>query len=323
MNDNINELQDQFKAYFDTLTFPSSPKNLYEPIRFTLDKRGKAVRPLLVLMACDLFDGDIQATMSIAAAVELFHNFTLIHDDIMDDAPLRRGYPSVYKKWGSNIAILSGDALYSFAVQVLARCNSNKLPEILELFTTTALQVCEGQQMDMDFEAMENVSLVEYEKMIELKTAVLLAASLKLGGLMANISEEQQTHLYEMGRSLGMAFQMQDDYLDAFGDDSGKRKGGDILSDKKTFLLLKAQEQASGESAVALKAMVGNKGVEPEAKIESVLEVYRQTGVDAQIRAEVAELTAQAHYHLGFLKANETKKQDFSRFFDQLLNRTV
>jgi len=217
------------------------PKNLYQPIKYSLELGGKRIRPALLLLANDLFGGKNKGAINAALAIEVFHNFTLLHDDIMDDAPLRRGKDTVYKKWGSNIAILAGDVMFVNAIQLLAKNDTSKLPEILDLFNTTAVEVCEGQQFDMNFETLQNVSIDDYLKMIELKTAVLLAASLKIGAILGNASQENANHIYEFGRNLGVAFQLMDDILDLYGDPEkfGKQVGGDIIANKKHTYYLK------------------------------------------------------------------------------------
>ena len=222
------------------LTYPKSPDLLYDPIKYIMGLQGKRIRPLLLLMAYQLFDDNVERALSPAIAIELFHNFTLLHDDIMDNAPLRRGNPTVHKKWNSNVAILSGDVMMIQAFQLLAKVDSNSLKEVLDVFNKVAIKVCEGQQWDMNFETQENVILAEYMKMIEYKTAVLVAASLQIGAFIAGASQEQQHHMYEFGINMGIAFQLKDDFLDVFGSPEafGKQVGGDILANKKTFLYL-------------------------------------------------------------------------------------
>ena len=226
---------------------PPVPAHLYDPIRYTLSSRGKRLRPVLTLHAAELFSTDYRMAIPSALAIELFHNFSLLHDDIMDNAPLRRGDPSVHAKWNSNVALLSGDALYTEAFRQLADSEHHALPQLLKIFTETALKVCEGQQLDMDFEKQDSVSIPDYLHMIELKTAVLIGAALKMGAVAGGADEHNAELLYLFGKHLGIAFQLQDDVLDVYGNAEkfGKRSGGDIIANKKTFLLLRAYESAN------------------------------------------------------------------------------
>jgi len=251
----INELQDLIKKAFNPALFTHEPAELYDPITYTLNLGGKRIRPLLVLLGCDLFGGNIEKAMPAAIAIELFHNFTLLHDDIMDCAPLRRGQETVYKKWNTNIAILSGDTMFAVAYEYLSQSNPQVLPSALSEFTRTARLVCEGQQYDMNFEQQKLVSINDYLKMIRLKTAVLIGCSLKLGSILANVPDPETEKIYSFGENIGMAFQLQDDLLDVFGDEQkfGKEIGGDIVSGKKTFLLLKAFEIASQKERTELE----------------------------------------------------------------------
>ena len=239
-------LQHRINAAFDSLKLPGQPANLYNPVNYTLALGGKRLRPLLVLSACDMFGGEIEDAIHPAIGIELFHNFTLLHDDIMDQAPIRRGKETLYKKWNANIAILSGDAMFAIANGEMVKTRKEVIPALVELFNTTAIQVCEGQQYDMDFEIQTDVAISGYLEMIRLKTAVLLACSLKTGAIIASASVSDQDMIYDTGINLGMAFQLKDDYLDTFGDEKifGKTPGGDILAGKKTWLFLKLLEKA-------------------------------------------------------------------------------
>lgn len=268
----FEELSKLFAEYFSIRHFPEQPQTLYEPNEYFLKLGGKRIRPVLCLMGNELFDEIVPDTWQVATAMELFHNFTLIHDDIMDKAPLRRGQPTVAARYNENTALLAGDVMLVKAYENLARIRSVYLKNVLQLFNKTALGVCEGQQLDMDFEKQLSVSLEEYLRMIELKTSVALAASLQLGALLGGGGERNQQLLYEFGRKLGIAFQLQDDYLDAFGDPEkfGKQTGGDILANKKTFLLIHALE-TSAERETLLKLIQQN----PPDKVEKVLQIYR------------------------------------------------
>ena len=242
-----------FLAYLDKQKNKREPENLYVPIDYIMGLGGKRIRPVLVLMSCDLFDGDYMEAMEAALSVEMFHNFTLIHDDIMDRADLRRGHQTVHKKWDLNTGILSGDALMIMSNQRLEHYSGEKFKVLISLYNKTALEVCEGQQLDVDFEELLDVPLATYIKMISYKTAVLVGASLKMGAIIAEASFEDQKKLYDFGLNLGIAFQLQDDYLDTFGnDDFGKKIGGDILEGKKTFLYIKALELSNDEDRTKL-----------------------------------------------------------------------
>lgn len=275
----FEDLSKAFASRFSADHFPSAPQSLYDPNRNFLQLGGKRVRPVLCLMGHELFDAITEETWQLAMAVELFHNFTLIHDDIMDQAPLRRGLPTVHATYGQNTAILAGDVMLIKAYEYLNKIGSGQLSNILHLFNQTAREVCEGQQLDMDFEKLEQVTIDEYLRMIELKTSVLLAASLQMGAMLGGATQRNQERIYEFGRKLGLAFQVQDDYLDAFGDPTkfGKQVGGDILSNKKTFLLIHALEAANDQQRNDLLELLGSN---PTDKVERVLDLFKQTGVD-------------------------------------------
>lgn len=270
-------LSKQFAEKFETRHFPEQPASLYEPNEYFLKLGGKRVRPVLCLMGNELFDEIIPDAWHAATAIELFHNFTLIHDDIMDKAPLRRGKPTVHTKYNDSTALLAGDVMLVRAYEYLNKISKAYLSKVLSLFNKTAIEVCEGQQMDMDYESLNNVSMNEYLRMIELKTSVALAASLKIGALLGGGGERNQNLLYEFGRKLGIAFQIQDDYLDAFGDGNktGKQVGGDILANKKTFLLIHAMESATHKKELdeLIKA-------NPANKVDKILAVYKDCKSD-------------------------------------------
>jgi len=270
-------LSKQFAEKFETRHFPEQPASLYEPNNYFLKLGGKRVRPVLCLMGNELFDDIIPDAWHAATAIELFHNFTLIHDDIMDKAPLRRGKQTIHTKYNDSTALLAGDVMMVKAYEYLNRISRAYLNKVLALFNRTAIEVCEGQQMDMDYESQDNVNMTDYLRMIELKTSVALAASLKIGALLGGGGERNQNLLYEFGRKLGIAFQVQDDYLDAFGDGSktGKQIGGDILSNKKTFLLIHAMESASHQKQ--LKELIKTN---PADKVDKILKVYKDCKAD-------------------------------------------
>ena len=259
----------------------TEPQNLYQPIGYTLAMGGKRLRPVMVLLACNLFTDKVDKAIPAAMAIEIFHNFTLLHDDIMDESAVRRNSPTVHKKYNKNIAILSGDAMSIMAYNYLQKCEQKNLAQMLELFSQTAMEVCEGQQLDMDFETTRNISISQYMNMIRLKTAVLLACSLKMGALAANASPQMADLLYVFGLNLGIAFQLQDDLLDVFADQKkfGKKIGGDIISNKKTFLLLKALELSDPATKMELVGWIDEKEFDPAEKIKAVIMIYNKLNI--------------------------------------------
>jgi geranylgeranyl diphosphate synthase type II len=293
----FEQLSQQFIEKFSTDHFPKEPLSLYEPNRYFLQLGGKRVRPVLCLMGNELFDDVSKDAWNVATAIELFHNFTLIHDDIMDKAPLRRGMETVHKKYGESTALLAGDVMLVAAYDYLNKISGKYLFSILDIFNKTAREVCEGQQLDMDFENSNEVNIDDYLNMISLKTSVLLAASLKMGAILGGAGERNQNLLYEFGRKLGLAFQVQDDYLDAFGDPEkfGKQVGGDIKSNKKTFLLIHALETASpGQKQELLELLNSNK----EDKVEKVLSLFKQCKVDEWANQLKDKFITEAFTHL-------------------------
>ncbi len=303
----------------------SSPKEMYEPMSYIIGLGGKRVRPLLTLVGCDIFDANPNHAIHAALAVELFHNFSLIHDDILDNAPLRRGNTTVHEKWNHNIALLSGDGMMVKAFDVLAKSNPNHVQKLLNLFSKTGLEVCEGQQYDMNFETQDQVSVDNYIHMITYKTAVLLGCSLQMGAICADVSEENQKHLYEFGKHVGIAFQILDDVLDVYADDEkfGKQVGGDIISNKKTFMLLDAFELANEEQTKELNHLLTSKDISNSEKVKQVTNLYNTLGVKELAIKEANKHTDIALKHLEELQANESKKKDLKEFALHLLNREV
>ncbi len=273
------ELAQQFETKFNVRHFPKEPQTLYDAAQYILAIGGKRVRPVCVLMGNELFADINQDAWQVAAAIELFHNFSLIHDDIMDKAPLRRGMQTVHAKYGDATALLAGDVMFAQAYDYLTRIDLSYVQKIIKLFNQTSKEVCEGQQIDMDFEQMQNVGMQQYIQMITLKTSVLLAASLQLGAILGGAGEGNQQHIYSFGKNLGIAFQIQDDYLDAFGDPEkfGKQIGGDILSNKKTFLLLHAIEVATANQKKEIDTLISTN---PTDKVEKMLTIYKDCKVD-------------------------------------------
>ena len=312
-------LSQKFTLHFDKRHFPAQPASLYEPNEYFLKLGGKRIRPVLCLMGNELFDEIKEDAWHAGTAIELFHNFTLIHDDIMDKAPLRRGMETVHMKFGENTALLAGDVMLVTAYEELNKISIGYLQSILHLFNKTAKEVCEGQQMDMDFEKMDNVSLDEYLKMIELKTSVALAASLQTGSILGGSGERNQHLLYEFGKKLGIAFQVQDDYLDAFGNPEkfGKQAGGDILANKKTFLLIHALESAPDSSKKELrKLMLQN----PADKVEKVLQIFHDSKADAWALQLKNKFLDEAFAHLEDIAVLSKRKQpliDLAHFLVQ------
>ena len=300
-----------------------TPINLYEPIAYTLSLGGKRIRPALLMLANNLFDGKDETAIDAALAIEVFHNFTLLHDDIMDEAPLRRGHPSVYKKWNTNVAILSGDVMLMQSIQLLSKNNHTNLHDVLDIFNTAAIQVCEGQQLDMDFEKLSTVSIDDYLNMIELKTAVLLGASLKIGAVISETPADNAHHIYEFGKNLGVAFQLMDDILDLYGDPDkvGKRIGGDVIVNKKTYLLLKAQELVTGKAAKDLEFCLNSAVLEDNTKVERVTAIFNGLNIKKLAIQEMNLFYNTAISHLDSIEANADKKLVFEQFAKSLMNR--
>jgi geranylgeranyl diphosphate synthase type II len=316
----FQELIEKFNQDFDTTHFPSQPASLYEPSEYFLKIGGKRIRPVLCLLGNELFS-DLHPDAFLAAkAVELFHNFSLVHDDMMDEANLRRGQPTVHTKYDANTALLVGDIMVIRAYEYLQPIQSNHLSKILGFFNQTAREVCEGQQLDMDYAKRSTVSLEEYIHMITLKTSVLLAASLQMGAIIGGAGEHNCSHLYEFGKKLGIAFQIQDDYLDAFGDAAvfGKDAGGDIKQNKKTFLLIRALETANPEQLKALNALLTS---DPADKVEQVLAIFKACKVDAWAEALKQKYMQEALAHLEAIAVVEARKKPLIDLANYLMNR--
>lgn len=318
----FKDLSATFSQRFNHSHFPSKPTSLYEPCNYFLTIGGKRIRPILCLMGNELFDDIHDDAYHLAAAVELFHNFTLIHDDIMDAAVLRRGMETIHTKYNQSTAILSGDVMMIQSYEELNKINGNYLQKILRIFNKTAKEVCEGQQYDMDFENQNQVSLDAYIEMITLKTSVLLAASLEMGAIIGGASEGNCKHLYEFGKNLGIAFQIQDDYLDAFGDPQkfGKEVGGDIRQNKKTFLLLHTLDVAPEEQKSELHALMQGQA---SNKVQKVLEIYKACGVDAWANTLKEQYLQKAMEHLEAIAVVSSRKQPLKELAAFLIQRDV
>ncbi|MDQ3051336.1 MAG: polyprenyl synthetase family protein [Bacteroidota bacterium] len=321
----ISELKQLVDAEINKLVLNTTPRDLYEPITYMLSLDAKRMRPVLVLCGCELFDGDLNKALQPALGIEVFHNFTLLHDDIMDKAPLRRTKQTVHEKWNVNIAILSGDTMFVKACQLMMQVDTMIVKPVMELFHQTAIEVCEGQQMDMDFEKLQDVSLADYLTMITNKTAVLLGASLKTGALIAGASATDADHIYEFGKNIGVAFQLKDDILDVFGDDKkfGKLKGGDIVANKKTFLLLKCLELASGSEAAALHQWLSAENSDPAEKVNAVTAIYRKLNVKELAESEMDNFFMESLNHLNAISVAEDRKSILKEFAEKLMVREV
>ncbi|MFC2127762.1 polyprenyl synthetase family protein [Bacteroidota bacterium] len=317
--------KDEFLSFLKEKVFVTEPKNLYEPITYILDLGGKRLRPVLVLMGADAFGVDYKNAMNAAAAVEVFHNFTLLHDDIMDDAPLRRKKATVHEKWDVNTAILSGDAMLILSYEFLEEYDGNVYKKLMKLFNKTALEVCEGQQYDMDFETINEVSIEEYIQMIGLKTSVLVAAALKMGAIIAGASEKDADSIYSFGLNLGIAFQLQDDYLDAYGDPEtfGKQVGGDIIENKKTYLYIQALANASEKDKALLSELYSQNLKDNTEKIRCVKEIFKNSGADELTKGAIKSYTERAFSILNEINLAADKRLVLRMFGENLMERNV
>jgi geranylgeranyl diphosphate synthase type II len=321
----INQYQEFIADYLESQYETKEPKNLYEPIHYILGLGGKRMRPVLTLMSAEVFDADYKKALPAALAVEVFHNFSLIHDDIMDDAPLRRGNVTVHEKWDINTGILSGDAMLILAYQYFEKYEPAIFRDLAKLFSKTALEVCEGQQWDVDFETRTDVSIPEYLKMIQYKTAVLVAAAMKMGAIIAETSEDNANLIYDFGLNLGLAFQLQDDYLDAFGNPEtfGKQVGGDIIENKKTYLYLKALEFASNDQAKKLVDLFSIHPQDSSDKIEAVKEIFVASGAAQETKNAIQDFTFKAFDTLQNISIDNDKKEMLRTFGENLMGRKV
>ena len=317
------EIQSLVEKEIKKLNWDIQPKGLYEPIEYVLSLGGKRIRPVVALMACQLFSGDIKAAIRPALALEVFHNFTLLHDDIMDKADMRRGQPTVHVKWNDNTAILSGDGMLIKAYQLLEQCEPQHLAEILPVFSKTAIEVCDGQQYDMDFESRNNVTVEEYIEMIRLKTAVLLAGSLKIGAICGGASEVDAQRLYDFGIGIGLAFQLKDDLLDVYGDSKtfGKEIGGDICCNKKTFMLINALKKAEGEDLKSLTDWITKESFNRQEKIAAVTAIYDKLHIKELAESKMDEYYQQAINSLKSVSIDEEKKNGFYQLAEKLMYR--
>ena len=322
---NANQLLDKVNAFMKQMPYARPPKGLYEPIAYELSLGGKRVRPVLMLMAYNLYKEDVDTILSQAVGLETYHNHTLLHDDVMDQADMRRGKPTVHNVWNENTAILSGDAMLILAYRLMADCDKEKLADVLHTFTETTMEICEGQQWDMEFETRMDVKVEEYIEMIRLKTSVLLAAALKIGACLAGAPAEDAQKLYEFGVKVGLAFQLQDDWLDVYGDPKvfGKNIGGDILCNKKTYMLITALEQADARQREELEKWLAAKHCEPAEKIAAVTALYDEIGVGKMCQAKAEALHAEGFAVLDSIALPEERKQVLREYACSMLNRNV
>jgi len=320
---NIEQALQALNHTISSLEYGQRPAELYEPIRYMMALGGKRMRPLLTLLSASIFTDDWQKALKPAIAVEVFHNFTLMHDDIMDKAPLRRNQPTVHTKWNENVAILSGDVMLVNAYELLVDVEPDKLRQVLIRFNRVAAQVCEGQQWDMNFESLETVSEAQYLEMIELKTAVLLGFSIELGGLITGADEADTQLLREAGTNIGIGFQLKDDLLDVFGEQAkfGKQVGGDIIANKKTFLLIEALEKVGREERKALEYWLSAKVFDKDEKVKAVTQIYNQLNIKALTESKMNEYFQKGLANLNQLGASESRKEGLQQFVEQLIYR--
>ncbi len=323
MKKSLQFYQDIFIKRFESINFIKFPEELYEPIDYALKAGGKRLRPVLTLMICDFYGNNMEDAINPAIAIETFHNFTLVHDDIMDDAPIRRGRPTVYNKYGTNIGILSGDTMFTKAYEFVTLTREDKLPAVLKVFTKTAMEVCEGQQLDMNFETMTEVTMAEYMQMILLKTAVLIGACMKIGAILGNATQEECDAIYQFGEHTGMVFQLQDDLLDAFGVEQtfGKRIGGDIIDSKKTYLYVNTMSKLSDAERMEFQKLYNDKTMEEVEKINKVKEVFINSNVINDCKSEMHKHHELAMIALNKSNLNAEQKAVLQEFAESMLVR--
>lgn len=309
--------------YLDNLPYERKPAGLYDPIKYVLSIGGKRIRPTLMLLAYNLYKEDPERILSSAVALETYHNYTLLHDDLMDNASMRRGQPTVHKKWDANTAILSGDSMLVLAYERMAKCPVEKLKPVLDLFTETALEIGEGQQYDMDFETRNDVREEEYIEMIRLKTSVLLACATKMGAILADAPQEDADNLYKFGEQMGLAFQLQDDYLDVYGDPEvfGKAIGGDILCNKKTYMLINAFNLANDEQRKRLQQWVNAENPDPRQKIEAVTQIYNEIGISQLAEQKIKHYFNESRKYLEAINLPKERKLELEAYTDKMMKR--
>lgn len=314
---------EKINDYIKNLPLGREPHGLYEPIEYVLSLGGKRIRPMLMLMAYELWKDDSEKILPQAVALETFHNFTLLHDDVMDNANVRRGKPTVHKKWNENTAILSGDNMLVLAFKWMQQCPSDKMPAVLGTFTDTAIEIDEGQQLDIDFEERDDVREEEYIEMIRLKTSVLLACAVKIGAIMADAPKEDAENIYKFGEAIGLSFQLQDDYLDVYGNPEvfGKAIGGDITSNKKTYMLINALNKAEGAEKKELEQWIGAKDFDRDEKVKAVTRIYNSLGIDKMAKAKMEQYYNDAIAFLDKINVPESRKQALRDYADSMMKR--
>lgn len=318
-----DEILKMVNEFLDHLSYDRKPESLYEPIKYVLSMGGKRIRPTLMLLAYNLYKENPEDILMNACALETYHNYTLLHDDLMDNADMRRGHLTVHKKWNDNTAILSGDSMLVLAFQRMMQCDTKHLKDILELFTVTALEIGEGQQYDMEFETRNDVKEEEYIEMIRLKTSVLLACALKIGAILADASAEDADNLYKFGEQIGLAFQLQDDYLDVYGDSKvfGKEIGGDITSNKKTYMLINAFNKANDAQRKELTRWVSARDFDRNEKVDAVTRLYNEIGIDQLAQDKIAYYFAQSKKYLDAVNVPEEKKEELRKYAQKMMKR--
>lgn len=318
-----NELLTKINGYIDSLPYTRQPQSLYAPVKYVLSLGGKRIRPTLMLLAYNMYKDNPESILPVACGLETYHNYTLLHDDLMDNASVRRGHQTVHEKWDANTAILSGDSMLVMAYQYIAKCDPAMLKPVLDLFTVTALEIGEGQQYDMDFETRNDVSEDEYIEMIRLKTSVLLACALKIGALLAGASDADADNLYRFGEKIGLAFQLQDDYLDVYGDPKvfGKAIGGDILCNKKTFMLINAFNRADAGTRAELEHWTGKGEHEPKEKIAAVTAIYNKLGIDRLAEEKIKHYFEESRKYLSALGVPEERLRELRAYTDKMMKR--
>lgn len=318
-----DELLQKVNAFIDSLAYDRQPSSLYDPIKYVLSIGGKRIRPVLMMLAYNLYREDPERILMQAVALETYHNYTLLHDDLMDKAPLRRGQRTVHEKWNANVAILSGDSMLVLAYQRMLQCREDKMKAVLDLFTETALEIGEGQQYDMEFETRTDVREEEYIEMIRLKTSVLLACAMKIGAILADAPQDDADNLYKFGEQIGLAFQLQDDYLDVYGNTAtfGKAIGGDILSNKKTFMLINAFNHADESQRKELMHWITADDFNPKEKISAVTDLYNKIGIDKLAIERINHYFAESRKYLELVNVPEERKRELERYTDKMMHR--
>ena len=318
-----DEILSMVNEFLANLPYERKPKSLYEPIRYVLSMGGKRIRPTLMLLGYNLFKDNPEKILMNAVALETYHNYTLLHDDLMDNADLRRGHETVHKKWDANTAILSGDSMLVLAYERMAQCDEKHFAKVLKLFTTTALEIGEGQQFDMEFENRNDVKEEEYIEMIRLKTSVLLACALKMGAILADASDEDAENLYKFGEQIGLAFQLQDDYLDVYGDTKvfGKEIGGDITSNKKTYMLINAFNLANDTQRAELQKWVDAKDFDRAEKVAAVTRLYNEIGIDKLAQDKIAYYFEQSKKYLDAVNVPAERKEELAKYAQKMMKR--